>query len=526
MPQLKAYPGRIIFDHLPKTGGSAVARWLARGMGSGCVSPHIDDEHQSLIRRHGGQYSVLCAHVSYLKAEGLDPRYSYATLLREPIDRILSSLYFALTNHGDHQLWGLVPLVRRFLDSDGADLAERLLPHVSNTYVEHFCRIDGDGTEDPPTRLRNALAALQRYEVVGVYDQLESFLASFGALLEQADMPQLERVNATVSRPGAAQVSPALRARLLELNQLDLQLYQAARAIAASRPAAATATASRWQHFERAPAYSVQTGDLAIAQATLREHDEITAGGSMHFDLELTAARRIPQLLLGIHIKDSDGRLVYGVHSGMLGALQDGLDAGRHRLSYSVTAALPAGRYTAGFAVVEVLKDGQRDLAWHDSLCAFEVQLPAASVGMGYADLSAQLLTNAAPPVVDAAIRHAPGALLAHTPLPAMRCKHRYRIAVDLRHDGAETWHGDGPRPVMLSYHWLRPDGVPCVYDGVRTPLPAAGVAPGERLAWHVDVDAPAAPGAYQLVLTALQENVAWFENLGFEPARLALQAA
>ena len=524
MRHLNAYPGRVLFDHLPKTGGSAIATWLERELGSGCVSPHIDGEHQMLIRQFGGQYSVLCGHVSYVKAEGFDPRYRYATLLRDPLDRILSWLYFVLTNHADTELRGLVPLVRRFLDSDGADLDERLRAHLSNTYVEHFCRLLGDGTETDSCRVGNALAALRGYDVVGRYDDMPRFLAAFGALLQLPAPQQLERINVTVCRPGRQQISAALRARLTELNQLDLRFYDAARASDAPPPAAAAA----WQRYVPAPAHERRTNQLSIGTVRLREGSDVDAGATVHFDLELRAARAIPQLLLGIHIKDSASQLAYGVHSGMLRQLQAGLAAGLHRVSYRLALALPAGTYTAGFAAVEILPDGQRELAWHDSLCRFTVGLPPQRRFLGYADLSAHLLFDAAPsfdePVGDAVIAHAPGGVQPRAAPAAIRCGHRQRIDVNVANLGASAWHSGGPRPVMLSYHWLDADGAMLLFDGVRTPLPAGGLAPGGRNAWHIDVDAPAEPGQHTLVLTALQERVGWFEQIGFEPARLPVR--
>ncbi len=39
-----------------------------------------------------------------------------------------------------------------------------------------------------------------------------------------------------------------------------------------------------------------------------------------------------------------------------------------------------------------------------------------------------------------------------------------------------------------------------------------------------MQVQAPPSPGDYQLVLTLVQEQVAWFEALGFMPGRHPLQ--
>jgi hypothetical protein len=525
MRRLKAFGGRILFDHLPKTGGSAVAQWFQQELGSGCVSPHIDDCHQALISKFGGLYSVLCAHVSYTKAEGLDPRYTYVTLLRDPLDRALSWLFFVSTNHNERDLRGLVPLVRRFLASEGADVPERLLPHISNAYVDHFCRVDGDGAEGDEVRLANAREALRQYDLAGVYEQMPQFIAQLSELLNSAAAAELEHVNVTARRPKVTEISGRLRERLLELNALDIALYREVRARSADRPSVRfPADTLPWRRYARAPEYGVQTGDVAISLAGIREGREVDSGSQVHFDLDLHVTRPVPQLLIGIHIKDSASALAYGVNSGMLEQLSDGIKVGLHRVTFCLKLTLPAGRYTAGFAVAEMLEDTQRDLAWHDSLCDFEVRLPLTARCIGYADLSARLEVAAVPAPPNIIIARAPGALRPTAAPASMRCNQRYQIPALISNRGKLGWHSGGPRPVMLSYHWLDERGAVRVFDGVRTVLPAAGLAPGASAPWHADVEAPAIPGSYILVLTMLQETVAWFETMDFEPARIAVQ--
>jgi len=82
-----AYPGRIIFDHIPKTAGMAVNSWLQRVLGQGCVSPNSICEHWEAIGKYGGILSIISAHIFFHDGDALDPRYDYVTILREPIDR-------------------------------------------------------------------------------------------------------------------------------------------------------------------------------------------------------------------------------------------------------------------------------------------------------------------------------------------------------------------------------------------------------------------------------------------------------
>ncbi|MBA3272542.1 MAG: DUF4915 domain-containing protein [Chthoniobacterales bacterium] len=70
------------------------------------------------------------------------------------------------------------------------------------------------------------------------------------------------------------------------------------------------------------------------------------------------------------------------------------------------------------------------------------------------------------------------------------------------------------PYPVNVSYQWLRAASGECVVaDGVRTPLTKA-ILPQGRTQCEVSVHAPEAPGDYTLLLTLVQEQVAWFHEI------------
>ncbi|WP_441459338.1 hypothetical protein [Burkholderia thailandensis] len=104
--QRRVFGGRVIFDHLPKTAGQAVNAWLGNALGAGCVTPNLIGRHRDLIRRYGGEYSVISAHIDF-RGSSLDPRYQYLTCFREPIDRAISWLFFLMNNHDAEQLPGL-----------------------------------------------------------------------------------------------------------------------------------------------------------------------------------------------------------------------------------------------------------------------------------------------------------------------------------------------------------------------------------------------------------------------------------
>jgi len=200
----RVFAGRVIFDHLPKTAGMAINHWLRTVLGSGCASPTIVCDHRSLIARYGGAYSVLTAHIKF-DSPGLDPRYRYATLFREPIDRLVSWLYFVVSNHRDADLGDIWHAAKRFLEDEHAEVDG--LP-LANPCVQHFAAIIGGPLDSDDQLLAAALVAVERYDVWGLYESMPEFLADFASLLGVGAPPTLDRVNVTRQRPTMADLPP------------------------------------------------------------------------------------------------------------------------------------------------------------------------------------------------------------------------------------------------------------------------------------------------------------------------------
>jgi acetolactate synthase I/II/III large subunit len=112
-------------------------------------------------------------------------------------------------------------------------------------------------------------------------------------------------------------------------------------------------------------------------------------------------------------------------------------------------------------------------------------------------------------------------------PLPPATCRIRIQaeVAAELKADTLQEStcslenHGQAilvsapPNPVHISYRWVNHDDPRVVIKGVRTPLPEALPPDGERIC-RFSLRTPAAPGRYRLVVTLVQEHVAWFDHL------------
>ena len=109
-------------------------------------------------------------------------------------------------------------------------------------------------------------------------------------------------------------------------------------------------------------------------------------------------------------------------------------------------------------------------------------------------------------------------------PLPASACRIHINATLPERLDARTTHDCDcmisnlgnailvsaPPNPVHISYRWRRDDET---IEGLRSMLPGP-LTPGSELPCRFTLQAPEEPGDYRLTVTAVQEQVAWFDDL------------
>jgi exopolysaccharide biosynthesis predicted pyruvyltransferase EpsI/GT2 family glycosyltransferase len=368
----RGYSGRVIFDHLQKTAGMAINRWLRSTLGDGCASPNLITDHRSLIAHYGGRYSVLTAHVTF-DSRGLDPRYQYVTLLREPIDRMVSWLHYVIGNHSVAEFGDAWHDVRRFLESEGAitDYAP-----TANLYVRHFAAIDRptDATDD--SLLAAALAAVERYDVCGLFESMPVFLEDFAGLLGVPPPPTLAQVNVTKSRPAVTEISAAFRERLEALNTLDLEFYRILKGRypeARRRMSRSSVSVSAWEPLPAPPPRAIAREWFTLHAASIRGGEQHAPGDLLELDVSFSIARPIDDLVIGVAISDSVGNRVFSTDTENLERPIGPVAAGTHRASCTLVANLPTGEYSVGFRYREQRGRERRDIATFDELCVLRI---------------------------------------------------------------------------------------------------------------------------------------------------------
>lgn len=397
------FAGRVIFDHLEKTAGQALNAWLRAELGASAVTEPLIGTHRELIKLWGGEYSMIFGHVQF-DGTGPDPRYSYVTMLRDPVERALSQMFFVLNNHAPDSIpeWRAY---EKFLNSEGDIVEPAVLYKMANYYVDHFASVESRLHRPAIAKLADAQTALDRYAVWGFFDRMPDFLGDLSRFLGVAAPKSLAPVNVTVKKPRSAQISPKLRARLEELNTLDLTFYRVAQdRYAANRakfPSLTRAGHPGWEPYLFQGAGAAQGPDLKLIDvSTDRPSGVLMSGGEVNFRLQIDLARPVQEMIAGIHIHHEEGWLAFGTNSAMLEQPLRGMEAGRHSLEFRVTANLPEGRYRVGFAFLEPSAEGMRTLAWCDRVLAFQTRLVRDTPSIGACNVTASLAHRWAIPAI------------------------------------------------------------------------------------------------------------------------------
>lgn len=233
----------LLFIHLPKTGGTALRSALQNAFepsrsafvyGAGDLDDSISRAaFEALSADEIRRLRLVMGHFRYGIHQRIDRPYRYATLVRHPVDRVVS-LYYHYVN---------LPGVR-FLSRNYRERWRLRLRRVSlEDWVFGEQRVTTDnlmvrnvaGVVDVPfggctqAVFEQAMENVERgFAGVLVTEEIPQSLALLEQVLDRPLSP-VGRENVNPKRPRLAEVDPAAAERIAELNQWDLRFYESAR---------------------------------------------------------------------------------------------------------------------------------------------------------------------------------------------------------------------------------------------------------------------------------------------------------
>lgn len=232
---MEFFPDPLIFTHMHKSGGMTLQNTVVKRQYAGGVIHRLNgrqddaDAFRALPQEQRHRINLLTGHMYFGMHEYLRPGATYMTMLRDPVERVISFYYF-VRRLKTHYMWRFgfteETTLREFLE-------QRRCIELDNFQTRNLCRDPGGHLpfgKVKPHMCDEALDNLDRYSVIGVTEQFDDSLRILTHRFGWKDV-SYKRLNVTPGRPRADEIEPGTVALIRELNHYDVLVYEKARAI-------------------------------------------------------------------------------------------------------------------------------------------------------------------------------------------------------------------------------------------------------------------------------------------------------
>lgn len=218
-------PRVLVFLHIPKAAGSTLRPVLERKYDEREVFHHNyfkpeSRKFQSLRRSRRKKIRCLMGHFPYGIHEYLSRPVEYVTMLRNPVERVLSNYYYILRTPS-HRLYDI-------LEKEDISLCEYISggvnPLIENGMVR-FISGEIDGTPNQNTLQKAKTHLRNDFGTVGIVEQFDVSLILMKRRYGWANTTYRKR-NVTSNRPRKRDIQDDILELIRDRNQLDIQLYR------------------------------------------------------------------------------------------------------------------------------------------------------------------------------------------------------------------------------------------------------------------------------------------------------------
>ncbi len=224
---------KLIFIHIPKTAGSTFhvmlnARYPQSGIQNLFGSRYSEPEIAGFMSKPNEQKENICllkGHMPYGMHRHLPGDSRYITVLRSPVERVISQYYYIKKNAHN-------PLHKQ-VHGGGMTIADFVSSGISVGMNNGQCRfLNGDLDEYAFNACNEALFENVKKHIedkfiwVGLTERFDESVLLLAKLLEWERSPHYIRENISKIRKTTSEISESDIAAIKAYNQLDIKLYE------------------------------------------------------------------------------------------------------------------------------------------------------------------------------------------------------------------------------------------------------------------------------------------------------------
>jgi hypothetical protein len=229
-----------IFNHIPKTGGTTMYRIIERLIGSDRLSPHFsinEDMQYDPSTFNFDKYSVIFGHMGAVWNEVLGPRRKWMTILRDPVDRVVSQYYYWRNCNPESSHLTYIHAAQTHPLAEFVRLREeKILQGNENGQTWQLADDFRVRYRSVPPRDVLDIAKrnlVEQFVFIGIFEDytgsVERLCRLFGTPLNGS----IPTENRTPGRSSLQEIAPGVIDAIRELNSMDQELYEYGKARAA-----------------------------------------------------------------------------------------------------------------------------------------------------------------------------------------------------------------------------------------------------------------------------------------------------